>query len=1188
MSRMKWTRDQKKVIDLRNRNILVSAAAGSGKTAVLVERIIGMITDEKHPVDIDRLLIVTFTNAAAGEMRERIRTAVEKKLMQQPSNSHLQKQISLIHNAQITTIHSFCLWVIRNYFNQIDLDPGFRIGDEAELRLLKSDVLAGVLEECYEEGRAEFLDFIESYAYGKSDSGIEDIILRLYEFSISYPWPKKWLEENLEAFAFETKEEFLDRPWMKQLIFMLRQTIEDCLQENKRAQAIAEEGNGPYMYLDALLEDQKVLESLNSCAAYDEYYEQLKGISWKRLSAKKDETVDPEKRELVKALRGSIKDHIQGLCKQYFYQSLAESMEDMKRVRPAMEVVTWLTMKFSQAFAKKKEEKNIVDFSDFEHFALDILVKDNKPSPIAIELSQSFDEILIDEYQDSNYVQETLLNSISREKFGEPNLFMVGDVKQSIYKFRLARPELFLWKYQEYSVEESKYQRIDLHKNFRSRVEVINSINHIFERIMRPALGGIPYDKDAALYPGAEFGEDGTCPKGGPCEILLLDKKEMDFFESSPKEMEAEVIVKRMEELTESGYCIWDKDHYRRAGYGDMVILLRTMSGWADEFVQILNGRGIPAYADTQTGYFSAIEVKTILNYLLIIDNGLQDIPLTAVLRSPIGNFTDEELGKIRAACHEKGMYESLKAYCELEEREEIITDKIDGFFKTLFYFRSKASYTGVYELLVELYEKTDYYNIVSVMPSGEGRKANLDMLLQKAADFQKTSYHGLFHFNRYIEKLHQYDIDFGEAGIDGKEGVRIMSIHKSKGLEFPIVFLAGMGKSFNQQDARSRLILHPDMGAGPDYIDYEKRMKTPTLLKKVMQKKISQENLGEELRVLYVALTRGREKLILTGQVKDLDKKMKSWQEKKVQSFSDLSGAGNYLDWVMPCALCGGKLFQVRPIDTGELTFHEISRHISKEQMKQELLHWDSEKHLSNEDKKEMEEIFRFSYAFQKEEQIKSKISISELKHKEYEEEWEDVERWYPQEDKTAYIPAFREEKEEIRGTKRGNVYHKIMEKLPFEGEYQEDKLRLEAEKLVQEGQISQEDWEAVNPRQLLWFFRSSLSKRMAAARAQGRLFREQPFVLGIEASRIYEDMEESEETVLVQGIIDAYFEEEGEIVLVDYKTDQVKAPEELIERYKTQLDYYEEALHQITGKTVKEMIIYSFALGKPVLIGK
>lgn len=1186
MSGMNWTVDQKKVIDLRNRNILVSAAAGSGKTAVLVERIIGMITDEKHPLDIDRLLIVTFTNAAAGEMRERIGAAVERKLLEEPQNSHLQKQITLIHNAQITTIHSFCLWVIRNYFNQINLDPGFRIGDEAELRLLKSDVLAQVLEDCYEEGKEEFLDFIESYAHGKSDSGIEDIILKLYEFSISYPWPKQWLDENLDAFTFDTKEEFLNKGWMRELLTMVRQILEACMEENQRAQALALEENGPYMYLDALEEDSKILHSLLCCEDYEQFYNKLKEVSWKRLSSKKDASVDTEKRELAKALRGSIKDSIQGLEKQFFYQSLSDSMEDMKRVKPAMEVMTSITKEFSDAFARKKEEKNIVDFSDFEHFALNILVKDGAPTPIAVELSQSFDEILIDEYQDSNFVQETLLNSISKEKFGQPNLFMVGDVKQSIYKFRLARPELFIKKYHEYKTEDSSYQRIDLHKNFRSRKEVIDGINFIFHRIMRPSLGKIAYDEDAALNPGAQFGESRDCNYGGPMELLLLDKKDTDFFQASPKEMEAEVIVKRIEELLESGYCVWDKDHYRKAGFGDIVILLRTMSGWADEFVQILAQRGIPAYADTQTGYFSALEVKTILNYLLIIDNVMQDIPLTAVLRSPIGEFTDDELGKIRAADSEKGMYESLKQYQNPDTPgEEGLKEKISNFLQTLNYFKDMVSYTGVYELLVEIYEKTGYYNMVSVMYQGEGRMANLDMLLQKAADFQNTSYHGLFHFNRYIEKLHQYDIDFGGAGLNGKggEGVRIMSIHKSKGLEFPIIFISGMGKSFNQQDARSRLVLHPDLGIGPDYIDYEKRMKTPALLKKVIQKKISLENLGEELRVLYVALTRGKEKVIITGQARDLQKKLSSWEAKKVLSFSDLSGAGNYLDWLMPCALLNSHLFRLRTVDIKELTIHEMERHVSRDQMKRELLGWESEKHLSCEERAEMEEIIHYTYHSKGLEQIKSKISISELKQREYEEEGEAVERLYPQEEKIPYIPSFCEHREAEEGTRQGNLYHKIMEKISFHTTVNEAILKQELKRLADWGQIAEEDIERVNKKQILSFFRSPLSKRMAKAQAEGKLFREQPFVLGVEASSVYKNTKSSE-IVIVQGIIDAFFEEGEEVVLVDYKTDRAESPEELKNKYDSQLDYYERALYQITGRKIKEKLIYSFSLGQVI----
>ncbi len=1257
MGTMTWTEDQKKVIDLRKRNILVSAAAGSGKTAVLVERIIQMITDDKHPIDIDRLLIVTFTSAAAGEMRERIGAAIEARLQTEADNSHLQKQMLLIHGAPITTIHSFCLGIIRDHFNQINLDPGFRMGDEAEIRLMKSDVLKEVLEQAYEEGDERFLQFVESYSTGKSDLGMEDMVLKLHEFSMSYPWPEQWLQGTLEAFpakkqvlandnvkgtsdtlaednikgtsdvlagdnakeTFDISEEISHTVWMTALLNGIHPVILDALEENEHALAVVEEGNGPYMYKEALEDDRKWLLRLRECSTYTDYQKILFEMDWKRLSAKKDPTVDVDKKEAVKELRNGIKDSINQIQKQFFFQRLENSYEDMKRVRTPMEALVQLTLDFSRAFAKRKEEKNVLDFNDLEHFALNILVKEGKTTPVALELSEFFEEILVDEYQDSNFVQETLLNSISKEKSGQPNLFMVGDVKQSIYKFRLARPELFLEKYDSYSTEDGKYQRIDLHKNFRSREVVLAGINSVFEQIMHRNLGGIEYDQDAALYPGADYPECEDGSIGGKCEVLLLDGKEEGAEELTGKEMEVQAIIQRIRELEAEGYLVWDKNRYRPMHYGDVVILLRTMSGWADQFVRILGEEGIPAYADTQTGYFSAMEVHTVLNLLLIIDNPRQDIPFTAVLLSEIGGFSHEELGIIRSPFRDKSMYESLKCFCQAEEilPEKLPTEKselyislmakTEAFLVLLKHFREMVPYTTVYDLLQEIYKETRYYNYVSVLPGGAVRKANLDMLLQKAIDFQGTSYHGLFHFNRYIEKLHQYNIDYGEGSGDNgtQTAVRIMSIHKSKGLEFPVVFLAGMGKSFNQQDARSRLILHPDLGIGPDFVEYEKRMKTPTLLKKVMQRQIVLENLGEELRVLYVAMTRAKEKLIMVGQVKDLEKKLVKWERDGRMSFQRFSSATSYLDWVMPCAGKDDQNFEVRPMGLGEIVANEVEMQIFRENIKQQLLHWKTEKYLSDEMRRKINFIFNFSYSFQAEQEIKSKISVSEFKKRKSDEEEEPSMELFPKEisfheeeliaeketifgedNVLPYIPKFVRNQEETTGTWRGTVYHKVLECISFKGEMKEKKkLNEELTKLVEQNRMETDELKLIKREQLLHFFQSELGKRMILANERGQLYREQPFVLGVPAKRIYNSVE-SDELVIVQGIIDAYFLEDDKVVLVDYKTDRVSNKEELIGRYHGQLDYYQEALEQITQKKVVEKLIYSFGLEEILVI--
>ncbi len=1258
MGNMNWTSDQQKVIDLRNRNILVSAAAGSGKTAVLVERIITMITDSKKPIDIDRLLIVTFTEAAAGEMRERIGAAIEEKLKEQPDNLHLQKQEALLHSAQITTIHSFCLGVIRNYFNTIDLDPSFRIGDETELKLLKSDVLGELLEEKYEEGEENFYQFIETYATGKSDNGIEDMILGFHNFAMSYPWPKQWMEEQRQVFAVDSFADMEGSVWMKLLMEDITRQIESFCEEYEQLLKVSEESDGPYMYAETLELEKAAFAKLKKAVSpnfteadkdkkeaeafglgYRKLGQQLSIFKWERLSAKKDDSVNAEKREWVKEKRNQIKKELDKIKERYFYQSPEEMAADMQKVSAVMNVMVDLCLAFTDRYQAKKEERGIVDFNDLEHFALQILVKPESDNvdlderisyittPVARELQDVYEEILIDEYQDSNFVQETILTSISKIDRGEPNVFMVGDVKQSIYKFRLARPELFMEKYENYSKEDSSYQRIDLHANFRSRREVLEGINYIFEGIMRKDLGNIEYDEAARLNAGATFEplpENKAIAKEKLylTELLLVEngngEEESAFKELTAQELEAKAIAKRMKEYVAGGMLVWDKNKkaYRSAKYSDMVILLRSPKAWTDQMIEVLKEEGIPAVANVQTGYFSALEVRTILNYLLVIDNPLQDIPLAGTLTSFIGDFTEKELGQIREGNNGEALYESLQKFveihlpqeseteqegvdepgdrkaCEGNEEWLVLAGKIQGFIEQLSYFRQLVPYTSVYDIIQAIYEKTGFYDYVSILPGGSVRKGNLDMLLQKAIDFEATSYGGLFHFNRYIERLHEYDIDFGEAkSAEGSDDVvQLMSIHKSKGLEFPVVFLAGMFKKFNQQDARSRLVLHPDLGIGPDYVDYKRRTKTPTLLKKVIQRRIELENLGEELRVLYVALTRAKEKLIMVGNGKELENLLTKWQSEGELSYRKLAQAGSYIDWVGPRVMkqlletdVEQNLYELTQFTVKDLVAEEIVEAVNREDKKEELLNWQTLHPVSKEEKENIAYYMNFIYPYKQEEAIKSKVSVSELK-KLYQKEEEDLSEPLIRQEE-AYIPEFAREEEVITGAGRGTIYHKVMECLVFGEVEGKESLEKQLDELQAKETLLPEERKQLDLGKLMGFFESKLGRRMIEADAKKNLYKEQPFVMGIPAKEINSSIN-SEEMVLVQGIIDAYFEEEDSLVLMDYKTDRVKNARELIDKYKAQLDYYQKALEKITGKQVKERIIYSFYLGEEIIL--
>lgn len=1214
---MSWTKEQKQVIDLRNRNILVSAAAGSGKTAVLVERIIQMITDERNPVDIDRLLIVTFTNAAAAEMRERIGAAIENVLEERPYEEHLQRQLSLIHNAKITTIDSFCLYVIRNHFHEIDLEPNFRIGDEGELKLLREDVLKAVMEENYREKKPEFLKFMEGYASGRDDSAAGNMILQLYEFSRSYPWPEEWLTSLSDGYDVPDEKALDEAVWMKPLVSNIRFVFTGIIKNLQEALALTQEADGPFMYEKAIESDLEKYRTIAECQTFSAFSEALQTLSYDRLASSKGYEGSPVKLERVKQLRDEAKEVVKLLNRQYFFAPPQLLAEQLTKTKGMVAELVRLTLAFSEAFAAEKREKNLVDFHDLEHFALEILVdketKDVKKT--AEEFRDTFYEIMIDEYQDSNQVQETILRAISKEERGENNIFMVGDVKQSIYRFRLARPELFMEKYDTYTLEESSTQRIDLHKNFRSREEVLSCTNDIFYRIMDRDLGNVVYDTEAALYPGAEYpSSDAFAP-----EILLTDSNEEileDTMLHDQKLLEARMVAEKIKSLMKS-QPVTDKKtgELRNLKYSDIVILLRSLNGWADQFMEVLNDSGIPAHTVSSTGYFSAVEVQTVLCMLRILDNPRQDIPLASVLHSPIGGFTDEEMGILRISDSEKKFHECVLELCEelLTRRpENQVEEKLLQFYVLYLQLRQQVPDTPIHELIGNLLKETGYGNYVAAMPAGERRKANLEMLIEKAIAYENTSYKGLFHFVRYIEKLQKYDVDFGEADLIGEneDVVRIMSIHKSKGLEFPVVFVSGLGKNFNRQDVRSRMVLHPELGIGLDFMDGERRVKIPTIAKKAIAKQIDLENLGEELRVLYVALTRAKEKLILTGNKKDAEEKIKEQKEflslgEGTLSYMVREGAGTYLDWLIPALLSYGDKYEIRVVNAAELVADEVE-HQAAEMQQSKARH----EQIMQADEALVETIgktFAQTYAHEQTIHRKNKYSVSELKHRamreRFEQEQEDMIPLFLEEEMVPYRPSFMRKKdgermeEENRGALRGTAVHRVMECYSFSGE-EDPKEQIEA--MEKAGQITEEMKALVKLPLICQFVASDVGRRMKKAEAAGTLYREKPFVMGFTGEELkafgfteegietgLETVKTEEDLTLIQGIIDVFWIEDDGITLLDYKTDRVEQAKELILRYEAQLKLYEEALNRVfseQGIRVKEKLIYSFYLGEVI----
>ena len=1197
-----FTPEQERVIQLHNRNILVSAAAGSGKTAVLVERIVRMVCDETDPVDIDRLLIVTFTNAAAAEMRERIDLGIAEQLKEHPESEHIQKQATLLHNAQITTIDSFCLFIIRNHFHEIGLDPAFRVADENEVKLLKQDVLGELLEESFAAGEADFINCVEFFCPGGRESTLENNILDLSDKAAGCTFPADWLRARKEDYADCSGKGLLSGETQSYLMHYLEAVVSGCAGKLEEVQRLCEEPDGPHMYGAMVESEKEMVEGLLRAHTFEEYAALIPTVVFERLPGKKDESVDPEKRELAKNLRDEVKACLKKLTEDFFQTSVPLALERAEGCSRAVNTLIDLTLEFDRRVQEKKAEKKLIDFSDMEHLALQILldVEDDRvrPSKVAREYRQYFHEILIDEYQDSNLAQEALLEAVSGEQTGRYNRFMVGDVKQSIYGFRQARPELFLEKYDTYKADGESCCRIDLSKNYRSRSQVVDTVNSIFGRIMSKEVGGLEYDDNARLYAKAEYVES----TGNESEMILVEKPGKEE-EQNARQAEAKAVALRIKELKKE-FQVMDKVSrtLRPVRYSDMVILLRTNQGWDEEFKKVMEQEGIPVYVTSKTGYFAAREVQELLQVLRVLDNPRQDIPLYGMLKSVFGGFTEEEIGQIRGEQKKVSLYEALKLYVDAGGRE---AKRVSDFLAEVDRYRSYTVYMPIRALLQRLVEDYDYLNYVTALPAGSKRRANVEMLLTKASDFEKTSYFGLFHFLRYMEQLEKYEVDYGEADLldENADVVRIMSIHKSKGLEFPVTFVAGMGKQFNEQDSRRALIADVDMGLGVTFMDPESRIRCKTLRQNVIAKKMWEDSLAEELRVLYVALTRAREKLILTASVKDALKTWERVQKSPLEKLDYLSfvNARSYMDFLMP--ILPNTDLRVKVIGGEELAAEELSEQIDMGIRKDRLEELAGAAELKGETKTLLERL-SYVYPHANLQKLYTKTTVSELKEEAMAEKDEAAHDLFGKREREPYLPKFLREEKKVSGTLRGSAFHRAMEILDFEeilgelpGGFPENyedyadrtgklwgQIVKRLEEFVQREReslrLSEEYFEAVNPRKLAAFLRTECAYRMWRAQKNNCLYREQPFVLGIDAQRLAgrfgEDAPEGE-TVLIQGIIDVFWMEGDHVILLDYKTDKIDSMESLWNRYEAQMDYYSQALNRILGKTVTERVLYS-----------
>ena len=1256
----KWTDEQLLAIETRGKNLLVAAAAGSGKTAVLVERIIKIITDDNNPVDIDKLLVVTFTNAAASEMRERIGDAISKKLEEMPDSKMLQRQLALLNKSNITTIHSFCLDIIKNNFHLIDLDPGFRIGDETECTLIKQDVLIELFEDKYDKEDEGFLNLIEAYCTNRDDERLKEIVLKLYNFSMSGPWPSVWLREKAQEFNINSLDELEKASWYKVLKESLYLDLNNAKNGLDEAIKICEEDSDLAPYLLNLKPELNGIENaINSLNLnLEQIYKAIKDIEFAyRIKTVKKGLGDELDKKKVKSLRDDVKKKINQIKGGVFSVSLDETLNGIKNMYPIIKSLTELVIEFSDRYVKKKMERVILDFNDLEHLCLKILTCNDEngevyASSVAQKFREKFEEVLVDEYQDSNNVQETIISMVSRKDLDNPNVFMVGDVKQSIYRFRQAKPELFLEKYNSYSEEDNKKNRkIMLYKNFRSREEVIKGVNFIFKSLMSKTVGELDYTDKEALNLGASYDEINKdnvyfqdnefidldkIEVSGALELHILDKssdfedgkneindeddKENDNEEDlSAVAIEARIIAKRIKELINpsDGKCFmfFDKNlnRYRKITYKDIVILLRSTKNWADTIVEELSFGGIPVYADINTGYFQTIEIRTIMSLLHIIDNPMQDIYTIASMRSPIFAFTSEELADIRILNRDNYFYLNVKDIAE-DVYDEIINkslkDKCVYFIEKIGSWREKSLYMPIDEFLWYLYSDTSYYGYVGAMVNGIQRQANLRILFQRAKQYEQTSFKGLFNFINFINKLRKSSGDLGTAKILGEneDVVRIMSIHKSKGLEFPVVFLSGCGKQFNLRDINDSLLFHEELGIGADCIDIKKRIRYTTLQKYAIKKKFELETLSEEMRILYVALTRAKEKLIITGSSYNLQKDIDACYKAGVKGFnkvipSELLKQKSYLKWIMT-ALIKHKDGDI--LRQGKNEFVEISDDLSswkinfhkkgdfgvenvEDSIEKKNISILSLNYSNFEVDEEIRKRLEFRYKYRDVCSVPSNISVSDIKKAE-EEIFEPQAENLFSEEKNRKKPKFIMEEKGLSKAEKGTAMHFVMQKLDLNKVNLLNEIKEQIKNMFEKGLITKDEEESINIFKIQKFFKSNLGQRLLKAYKENKqVFRELPFITEIPVKRIEKDLIDkifNNEKLRLQGIIDCFFEEDDGIVLLDYKTDYVEngKEKEILDKYRVQIDLYTETLERVIGKKVKERYLYLFGIDKEV----
>ncbi|AIF42732.1 helicase-exonuclease AddAB subunit AddA [Virgibacillus sp. SK37] len=1226
-----WTKEQEDAIYTAGKDVLVAAAAGSGKTAVLVERIIQKLLNKEKPVDIDSLLVVTFTNAAAQEMRNRVGEALEKALAEDPSSSHLKKQLSLLQRASISTLHSFCLDVVKQYAYLLDIDPGFRIANDMEADLIKQEVMEDLFEEWYgAEGEEQegFFQVVDRFSSDRSDVEVEELILDLYTFAVQNPWPDQWLDELAYTYHVPENWQESDLEWLSIIKREVKDQLTAIQQEMELALDITRENDGPYQYADTIEKDLvNVQEAFAHLDTWDALQTFMSASKFATLSRKKADC-DEDKKEKVKTLRNSYKDRWTKMQKSWFSRKLQNHVEDMRELAPVIKQLTELVKEFKKRFTVQKQEKAIVDFSDLEHYCLQLLLDETStsdqpiPSDVAIHFKKQFSELLVDEYQDTNMVQETLLTLIS-DQSGPGNMFMVGDVKQSIYRFRHAEPSLFIDKYKRFAKEEHPAQRIDLASNFRSREHVLVGANYIFRQILDEQVGEINYDENAELIYGNKMYEELPYPTPNP-ELLIIDREgeedkeegngEEDYRDLEKAQLEARAYANKIKEWIGSKEAaplqVVDKatQTQRDLQYRDVVILMRSMT-WAPTIVDELKKQGIPVYAELSSGYFEAIEVKIMISFLKIIDNPRQDIPLASVLRSPIVGLNEDDLASIRLAEKNVTFFEALKKYSK--QAKDATANKTARLLEQLDHFRNASRQGALSELIWQIYRETGYYDFVGGIPGGRQRQANLRALYDRARTYETTSFRGLFRFLRFIERMEERGDDLGSARAlsEQEDVVRIMTIHKSKGLEFPVVIVGAMDKQFNMMDLNQKYLLHKDLGFATKYIDPIKRITYPTLYFHALSKEKRRELLAEEMRVLYVALTRAKEKLVMIGNVASFEKKREKWQRMVDHSEWVLPAhfrmdAKTYLDWVGPALIRHQESDILRTREIHDAVLEEIrvdpsrwdvtilhgSQLANLEEsivekslhLKENMTEWKQVDVADDELKDIVEMRLSYQYPYSKATASRAKQTVTEIKRqREIKDEYSADQLVTEYKAPIVKRPNFIQKEKKVTAAEKGTAIHTVMQHIPLQKSLSSEEIEIFTEELVEREILTRDEANIIDYQAIEEFFHSEIANYMMET---GHLHREVPFSLALPANEVYATwQEDTKEKVLIQGVIDCLIPHADGWIILDYKTDALTDADtdekKLRKRYETQMRLYKEAVESIWKQHVKKTYLYFFS---------